>query len=339
MIRFCRPPVPNMKHIANILKDTFISGQWSNFGTVHEQFRQKLKEVLLLDDNKEIILTSSGHTALMTAYAVLNIKKPIMPSFTFASTFQAATLQGIKPIIVDVDPQTSCLEVLQLKNEEQLFDSVVTVCALSIIPHLNELEKYCKKKRKKLIIDGAAAFGTPNIYNYGDAFCLSFHATKTLPIGEGGALIIDKKYYDKALAYINFGFNKNRKVTSTGINAKLSDFPSAIGVSLLENIDKLLNKRLLNVKRYRKQISKYMLDSWKTDTVYQCLPIFLHDEKQSNKIMKKLLEQNIEVRKYYPPIKKLKVSMNLYRRNLCLPSHQEMSSCQIKYICNLINSS
>lgn len=338
-IRFCSPVVPDMDRVAFYLKESFEKKHLSNFGPAYQLLVSKLKDYLKLNSSKDILLTTSGHTALMAAYAALDLTNIVVPSYTFQSTGCAATLQGMFTYIVDVNERTGCLD--SIPNYPWKGPSgIVGVCALSTIPDLDNLTKLAKTAKAKLVIDGAASFGTPDIYNYGDAFCLSFHATKTFPIGECGALISDKKTIERAKQYVNFGFDKDRNPQMIGMNAKVSEYTCAIGLALLEKMPDVIEKRRNNFELYRKEIGSMIPDSWKgCDTIYQALPTFCtFDFLKARKVREKLKEGGVETLQYYRPLSHHEKAGMLFLTNICLPIHQDLTSEEISYICKIVKS-
>ncbi len=337
-IKFCSPVIPDMDRVAFYLKESFEKKHLSNFGPAYQLLVSRLREYLQLEDNKDILLTSSGHTALMAAYKALDLTNIFMPSYTFKSTEAAATLQGMYCQLVDVDVKTGCLN--QLPNyPNNTPDGIVAVCALSTIPDLEELEAKAKKLNAKLVIDGAATFGTPGIYNKGDAFCLSFHATKTFPIGECGALIADKQIIEIAKRYINFGFNSERIPTMQGMNAKVSEYTCAIGLALLEKISTAIEARLTNSNIYHDELGDLIPKSNSPYTVYQALPLsFSFDHVKAKLVRSALAAKGIEFLQYYRPLNYSKNSEMLFNCNVCLPCHQDLTIDDIKMICKVVKS-
>jgi dTDP-4-amino-4,6-dideoxygalactose transaminase len=337
MIKFCSPVIPDMDRVTFYLKESFEKKHLSNFGPAYQLLVERLREFLNLDASKDILLCSSGHTALMAAYRALDLTHMFMPAYTFKSTESAATLQGIYRLLVDVDQDTGCLNQLPAYGYKSP-DGLVAVCALSTIPDLAALEKKAKTMNAKLVVDGAATFGTHNIYNYGDAFCLSFHATKTFPIGECGALIADKRTIEIAKQYINFGFNKERIPQFTGINAKISEYTAAIGLALLEKMPAAIQARHRNANIYRDQLKDLIPKSaFGTDTVYQTMPIFFkHDFERARKVRAKLVEAGVEILQYYRPLDYFPNTQMLYSTNVCLPCHQDMTPEEVFKVCDII---
>jgi dTDP-4-amino-4,6-dideoxygalactose transaminase len=310
----------------------------SNFGINYTRLVNKLEKLLCLVDRKGLI-TSSGHTALMAAYNTLDIKRPLIPAYTFNSTYSAATLQGIIPTLTDVDINSGCLTLEIIKEYPiNTYDSIVLVCALSTIPNLEEISDFCLKNDKKLIIDAAAAIGTHNVSNYGDAVCYSFHATKVLPFGEAGLLVIKEEYFDKAKSFITFGFNLDKDTVATGMNAKVSEYTCAIGLSILDQSSEIFKKRLENLERYKKHLSHLIYFSAIEKTVHQSLPISV---PLSNKIrlQNELKANNIEYLNYYKPLINLPNTKKLYETNISLPIHQDITFNNIDLISSIVLSS
>lgn len=334
MIRFCGPLIPDMLAIEKYIRPSFNSGYLSNFGQAYNVFCERLHCFLKLDDDKEIVIVSSGHTALQAAYYVLGTKRPAVTDYTFRSTLCASFDD---PVVVDCDKQ-GFLDIDGINDE---CDGVALVCPISRIPDIKKYEEICRKRNIPLVIDGAATFGTPDIYNHGDCFCLSFHATKTFPIGEGGAVVCSKEVAKKIKQYINFGFDEHKNPIMHGTNAKVSEYTCAIGLAILDEIEKdngPLDKRLRNSRIYNKRLSEFVLPTFSSKTIYQTFPIYVNNKDMAKKIRDKLRENDIEFLQYYKPLTYLSNARTLYENNICLPCHQDISEEQINQICDIILS-
>ena len=336
VIKICSPVYPDFNKVKEYLSNSLEAGHISNFGPAYWNLVEKLRAYLNLSEDKDVVLTSSGHTALMTAYYILESHTCVLPSYTFPSTFQAAESQGIFCETADIDLKTGCFDLNELDKFNHC-DTVVVTTALSNIPNLEEIEKYVFSSRKRLIVDGAPSFGTNSICNYGDIFCFSFHATKTFPIGEGGALVCYRDDAEKARMFINFGLGGNKNPSFYGMNAKLSDYSCAIGLSVLEKMDYAIDRRLENAVLYKKRLTGLYLDSWIENTIYQTFPIFA-EPTRALKIRSVLGKNNIQHLQYYKPFENLTNAQYLYENNICLPVHQDLTLDQINYICDLVLS-
>jgi dTDP-4-amino-4,6-dideoxygalactose transaminase len=333
MIKFCDPLIPDMALVARYLQPSFEAGHLSNFGPAYKLLCERLHAYLKLDGGREIVLVSSGHTALQAAYHVLNLNSPAIPDYTFRSTLVASFAD---PVIVDCD-SNGFLDITELDND---CDGAVVVCPMSRIPDLGYYQEKCRLQNLSLVIDGAATFGTPGICNYGDAFCLSFHATKTFSIGECGAVVCSNDLATKVRQYINFGFDAQRNPVMHGTNAKVSEYTCAVGLALLDQIEQsqAIARRLRNASIYENGLEKFTLPSYATETVYQTFPIYVSDIETAERIRTKLKECQVEFLQYYKPLTSLPNAKKLYEGNLCLPCHQNVTEDQAKYICGVIRS-
>lgn len=336
MIKVCTSIKPDFSIVERYLNDSFESAQMSNFGPCYERLCDELSVFLNLPAGKKIVLTSSGHTALMAAYGrFINRGYDFIngPSYTFPSTWQATPAEmEYKPYenIYSLDP--GCL-----------WDSILSVVApLSTIPNFESITNtfgHCGYWAP-IVIDGAATFGTKDIYKYGHYYCLSFHATKTFPLGEGGAVICDACEEKETKAFLNFGVDKKKKMHRAGINGKISEYACAIGLSILPKMNEVIDKRLRNADIYKKRLGSLVPKSWVDDTVYQTFPIFFPSARKAKQARKLLTENNIQNLQYYKPYNPVstKYAQDKYNKNICLPVHQDVNPQDIDFICDLILS-
>lgn len=334
-LQFISPLVPNMEHVALLLKTGFTSGRLSNFGVLEQRLTEYVATALGLGDNRRVLMTSSGHTALMTAAAALGVRRAIIPAFTFESTQSALVGQGIDVTCVDVDAQTGCLTVEQLAACGDDYDTVVAVAALSTIPDLDALAAFCRDRKKKLIVDGAATWGTP-IAEYGDAYCYSFHATKTFPMGEGGAVVVRTDAYDRARAFINFGLGPDRErvpALEFGINGKMSEYTAAVGLALCDHVQTEIRARIRNTQRYDLRLGDLIPPSAASSlTVYAFLPLFLPSADRAAAVTCALAAAAIPSFRYYQPVRSRPNADRLYARSVCLPVHSRLTPSDIESI-------
>jgi len=334
-VKLCSIHIPDMIKVSNLLHTYSAKEQMSNFGPLYHMFKEKLKEYLKVDDSKEIIITSSGHIALMTATHALYSRSILCPNYTFLSTSASIELQKEKRVDwLQTENNNGMLTVEHLEAIDPRFDTVMAICPLSNIPNLKAISKWCKEHQRKLIIDGAATFGTPGIVNYGDAFCMSFHATKAFPLGEGGILIIDKIEFNASKQYINFG-----SIENPGINGKVSEYTCAIGIALLDEIDDDIVKRKRNTDLYKSLLNKDLYADDQENTVYSLFPIYFEDPELTTKVFNNLISNGYEVRQYYQNTFPRNVIHPLAKRNIVLPCHPDVTEENIKDICSLIRTS
>ena len=127
-----------------------------------------------------------------------------MPSYTFVSTANAFVLRGCKPVFVDIGSDDLNLN-MDLVEEAitKKTKALVVVHYAGIACEMSKAIEICKKHNLFLIEDAAQAIGSKYkdkfLGSLGDLGTLSFHGTKNITCGEGGALLINKnKYLEKA---------------------------------------------------------------------------------------------------------------------------------------------
>jgi dTDP-4-amino-4,6-dideoxygalactose transaminase len=320
-----------MHAVSDYLQPSFDSGHLSNFGQAYDKLCSRLHTHMGLSNDRGIVLVSSGHMALQAAYYVLGVKTPLVPDYTFRSTMVAAYGHVT---VADCDENG----FLDQESATSDYDGMVLVCPVSRIPNLGYYQGMCKKMNKPLVIDGAATYGTKGIYNYGDAFCISFHATKTFPMGEAGAVICSKENAKKIKQFINFGFDDNRNPVIYGTNAKVSEYTCAIGLAVLDKIqeDAVMHKRGSVSKIYEDRMKKFILATSSAGTVYQAFPIYIDNTSAAETVRNILAREEIANMQYYKPLIGLPHAKRLYDTNICLPCHHGITEQDANRICDLI---
>ncbi|MDB9442150.1 dTDP-4-amino-4,6-dideoxygalactose transaminase [Sphaerospermopsis kisseleviana CS-549] len=156
-------------------------------------------------------LLTHSCTAALEMSAILADLEPgdevIMPSYTFVSTANAFVLRGAIPVFVDIRPDT-------LNLDETLVETAITHRTRAIVPvhyagvgcEMDTLQQIATKHQLLLIEDAAQGLmssykGKP-LGSFGDLACFSFHETKNIIAGEGGALIINNPQFTESAEII-----------------------------------------------------------------------------------------------------------------------------------------
>ena len=147
----------------------------------------------------KVLMTHSCTAALEMSALLANIQpgdEVIMPSYTFVSTANAVVLRGGVPVFIDIRPDT-------LNLDETLVNAAITSKTKAIAPvhyagvgcELDKLVSLANEHGLMVIEDAAQAFGAryhqKPLGSFGSLSCFSFHATKNVVSGEGGALVIN----------------------------------------------------------------------------------------------------------------------------------------------------
>lgn len=220
-------------------------------------------EELLSDghDGATALLTTSCTHALELSALLLELKEGdevIVPAFTFVSTASAFLLHGGKPVFADVKQDTLNLDVDQLDRvRTPRTRAVCTVNYAGVGADLERLASYCHQHELILIEDNAhglyGRLGGQTLGTFGSLSTLSFHETKNLTCGEGGALIInDASLIDRAEILREKGTDRSRffrgevdKYTWVDVGSSwvLSDMLAGILLGQLERFEVIQVRR------------------------------------------------------------------------------------------------
>lgn len=218
---------------------------------------------------KRALLTTSCTSALELAAMLLDIKvgdEIIMPSFTFVSTANAFVLRGGIPVFVDIRNDTFNLDENKIIAAITKKTKAICVVHYAGIPcNMEAIRRIALAYNLKIVEDAAQAFGSyykgSPIGNLGDLVCFSFHETKNIIAGEGGALIInDPNLIEKAEIFREKGTNRTQFIRGLSANYTWIDIGSsflpselvaAFLYSQLLNMQKIQKKRLCLYNKYR----------------------------------------------------------------------------------------
>lgn len=182
-------------------------------------FTKKCSEWLIKNIKcKEALLVHSCTAALEMCAILLNIEKDdeiIMPSYTFVSTANAFVIKNATPVFIDIDPRT--LNINPDLIEEAITDktkAIVVVHYAGISCDMDKIVKIAKKNKLYVIEDAAHAilseYKKKPLGSIGDLATLSFHDSKNIHCGEGGALLINnKKFIKRAKIIRDKGTNRD----------------------------------------------------------------------------------------------------------------------------------
>ena len=201
-----------LEYIALAHKNGMLAGD----GPFTEKCSEWLRNVI---GCQRALLTHSGTAALEMAAILGNIQpgdEIIMPSFTFVSTANAFVLRGGVPVFVDIRPDT-------LNIDERLIEAAITPKTRAIVPvhyagvgcEMNVIMDIAKRHNLLVIEDAAhgvlAEYRGLKLGSMGHLAALSFHETKNIISGEGGALLInDEQFIDRAEIIREKGTNRSR---------------------------------------------------------------------------------------------------------------------------------
>ena len=224
---------------------------------------------------KSALLTNSCTSALEMCALLLDLKKDdeiIMPSFTFVSTANAFVLRGAKPVFVDINNRDLNIDSNKIEKAiTKKTKAIVVIHYAGISCDIKKIKSIAKKNKIFLIEDAAHSifsyYEKKPLGSFGDLSTFSFHDTKNIHCGEGGALIINNKSLiekskiirDKGTNRDKFLNNMVKKYTWVDIGSSygLSEINACFLYSQLVHCERIIKERVRIFKKYYKIFSNY----------------------------------------------------------------------------------
>lgn len=341
------------RSINRVLKSHFWASG-AGTGNVAE-FEAKFNKYIGSD---ECVAVNSGTAALHLAVAMEDIRgnEVIIPSLSFVSTAHAILYNGGKPVFVDINPKTLCID-------HEKIEKVITSKTKAIIPvhfggmpaNIDKIKSICKRNNLALIEDSAHASGATyngrKIGTHGDAVCFSFHPVKNLSMPSGGAITLNGKNSKKrknvlnSLRWCGISDRKGVKydVSRLGWNYYMNEFAAAIGLVQLRKLEEMNNKRKIIARTYSKEIHVEDKMSFDSNCAYHLYWIIT---KNQNSFIRKMADNGIETGIHYKPIHtmsfyknsmKLPITEHVGKHIVSIPIHSNLSDSDVDRIIRLTN--
>lgn len=333
-------------------------------GKVVYDFARNLSAYLKV---KHTLPCANGTDALQIAMMALDLQpgdEVITPSFTYIATTEVIALLKLKPVFVEVDASTFCIDPAAIEKAITLkTKAIVPVHLYGQAANMEEIMSIVAKHDLFVIEDNAQAIGCNYTFKNGTVKktgtigtigTTSFYPSKNLgAFGDGGAIFTnDDTLAEKLRMIANHGQKDRYYHDIVGCNSRLDSLQAAILDVKLKHLDEYINARRKAAAYYDHAFAgnenitvPYTADY--TNHVYHQYTILLQDADR-NSLHKYLAEQNVPSMIYYPvPAHKQKmfaafggseykmpVTDCLSERVISLPIHTELDEEQLQYITN-----
>jgi dTDP-4-amino-4,6-dideoxygalactose transaminase len=321
-ILFSNPAVMGDK-INNLLKLNKLKHYSAN-GFFTKKCKRWLKKNIKC---KEALLVHSCTAALEMCALLLNIKKEdeiIMPSYTFVSTANAFALRGGTPVFVDINPKTSNIDPNKIEKAiTKKTRAIVVVHYAGVSCDMDLILKIAKKHKLYVIEDAAQAILSSYkgriLGSIGDLATLSFHDSKNIHCGEGGALLINNKKFikrakiirDKGTNRDDFNNNIVKKYTwvDLGSSYGLSEINAAFLYAQLLKAKSIIKNRIKIWNNYHhlfyklekeKKLTRHQIPNYAKSNSH--IYYLIVKKKLRDKLIKHLKSQNIISLFHYIPL-------------------------------------
>jgi UDP-2-acetamido-2-deoxy-ribo-hexuluronate aminotransferase len=332
-------------------------------GPAVHRFQSNLETYLRV---KHVIPCANGTDALQIALMGLGLEpgdEVITPSFTYVATAEVVALLQLKPVLVDVYPDSFMINVEQI-------ESVITSKTKAIVPvhlfgqcaNMDAILEIAKKHNLYVVEDTAQAIGSEYTFSdgrkamagtMGDIGCTSFFPSKNLGCyGDGGAMYTNDDTLAAKLRMIaNHGQSVQYQHDEIGVNSRLDTIQAAILDVKLQHLDAYSAARRKAADYYdhafanhSKITTPYRIPN--STHVFHQYTLTLHPSVDRDRVRELLKEKGVPSMVYYPiplhhqkaflPFQKPGVSFpvteDLVKRVISLPMHTEMTDEQLEYI-------
>jgi len=314
------------------------------------------KEFSKIVGDRDCVAVNSGTSALHLSLIALGISENdevIVPSFTFAATANVVALVGAKPIFIDIDPKTYCMDPAAMaKAITNKTKAVIVVHLYGLPANMNQIMKIANKNSLFVIEDAAqahlAAINNQNVGTYGDAAAFSFYPTKNMTSGEGGMIVLKNSTNARLCRLLrNQGMETRYQNEIIGFNLRMTDIHAAIGRCQLKKLSEATDKRIKNAQFLSSNLNcdtlPFVPEGYKH--VYHQYTVRIVIKRDT--FSKLLREKGVGNDVYYPtPVHQLpsfnhKIELpntiNASKEVLSLPIHPSLSKRQLRKIVDLFN--
>ena len=256
-------PVSDEKD-AKLIADITRSNRWSYDGPYEWKFA---KDFATYHKSKFGLCCANGTIAIQIALEALGVgafDEVIVPGMTWQATAAAVADVNALPILVDVEPETWCLDVKKVEAAiTKKTKAVIVVHLYGSMTNMTALKALCKKKGLYLIEDVAHQHGAfwngKGAGTLGDIGCFSFQESKVLSSGEGGFnMCQDKVLFERLYSLRNCGRGWQDDFTNAiqSGNYRLTEWQAAILLGGLGRLDKQCKTRDANAQYLNAKLAK-----------------------------------------------------------------------------------
>lgn len=319
-----------------------------------QEFEQQICE---FTGSKHCVVTNNGTISLVMALLASGIKQGdevIVPDFTMIATPNSAKLIGAKPVLVDVEKESLCIDMAKAK--EAITKKTKCLIHVSFNGRTNDLykvKKFCAENKIAFIEDAAQSLGSfyrgKHIGTFGGIGSLSFSPPKIITTGQGGALLTDdSELYNKMKKLKDFGRTSggNDLHDTIGYNFKFTDMQAVIGIEQMKKLQQRIKRKKEMYGLYHDSLKNIREIEFIPTDLESTAPWFIDvyvDEPE--KLASFLKENSIGTRPVYPPVNEQEayniqgdfpVTKNYAHRGLWLPSSLRLSDSDITRVCSTI---
>jgi perosamine synthetase len=321
---------------------------------------------------KHGVACSNGTAGLHMALEVLGVgagDEVIIPDFTIVVTANVTILAGARPVLVDVEPDTWCID--PAKIEAAITPRTKAIMVVHMYGHpcdMDPINALAKTHGLFVVEDCCQSHGT--VYKgrmtgaLSDIGVFSFYGNKTITTGEGGMLLTDSDAVaERARVYRDNGFEVPRFIHKVrGMNYRLTNVQAALGLAQTEKLDFAVARKREIARTYLDAFAGFPhvtlpVERPECRNVYWMFGVLINDSfgRTKNEVMELLRERGVDSRSFFYPMSEQPamrgddprlpdlgghrpVSADLGRRGLYLPSGLGLTADQVRFCADTLRS-
>jgi perosamine synthetase len=322
------------------------------------------------------VAVTNGTAALQLAVSALDLKpgaEIIMPSFTIISCALAAIYNGATPVLVDVDPETWCMDPQEV--EDRITSRTAAIMPVHMYGHpveMDPLVDLAERRGLHIIEDAAQAHGAEYLSrrgerpewrrcgNFGSVSCFSFFANKPITTGEGGMVLTDDAATAARLQRrrnLSFGVGRRFHHEELGHNFRLTNMQAALGLAQVERMAEIVDRKRSIGAMYAQQLAglqgvRLPVEREWARSIYWMFGLVLADESalDAETVARALAREGVDTRPFFlgmheqPALQTLglfrgechPVTERLARRGFYLPSGLSLSTEQQAHVIHAV---
>jgi dTDP-4-amino-4,6-dideoxygalactose transaminase len=351
IIPFTRPYISGNED--KYIRQLFENGPFAGNGC----FSRRAENLLMgLTGAKGVFLTSSGTTALELMCLAAWLEpgdEVILPSFTYPSTANAILRVGAVPVFVDIRSDTFNLD-------EKLIESAITEKTRALVPvHYGgvacEMESilHLADRYGFLVLEDAAQgidawYGPSHLGVIGDMGALSFHETKNIHSGQGGALLIrDEDLIPEVEILFDHGTNRRQFLRGEidhyswqkgGSSFSMSEITAAFLCAQLDSVSFVTGERTNIWSLYHEAFIKYEKAGFLRRPLIpetckhngHCYPLIFPSFEKREKVRRALVEKGVMAHFHYVPLHSSPMGRRISTSRIDLPVTDHVSGCLLR---------
>jgi dTDP-4-amino-4,6-dideoxygalactose transaminase len=363
VVPISQPTLPPLESYVDGLRGIFARRQITNDRWVRELEARAASYL----GCAEVVAVANATAGLILMARLLRWEGEVcLPSFTFPATLHALLWNGLRPRLVDCDPDTFNLDPASLESALAFgAKAVVPVYIFGNSPDWERLEPLLKARGLSCYSDAAHALGTRwesrMAGNFGDAEIFSLAPTKVTVAGEGGLIATNNKSLAEELRVArNYGNPGDYDCVIAGLNARMSELHALLATLCLEETDRAIEARHVLADRYRTALTDLPGVSFqridpRCRTTYNYFAVRLDAGRfglSNLEVRETLTQEGIQSRIYFaPPLHRQSKFLHLFAGQgpfpgtervlsevLCLPLYTHMDTATLDRVVEAVRA-